>query len=751
MSPLVTGATARIPGLLLLWAGAVSAATLSGYVRGSEDGEPLASAATAVSGGKWGGLTNDRGYFAIRNLPAGRYPVVVTHIGYEAWRDTVEVTDADDLRIVVRLRRETLDLGVEIAVSADRETSQEQERSVQLGYVALAPRQLQSMPALGESDYLRSLQLLPGIQAASDVSSGLYIRGGGPDQTQILLDEIPLYNPSHAFGFFSTFTPDVVRDVQLWKSAYPANYGGNLGAVLDVANRDGNRERFAGRGGLSLVSGRLMLEGPVYAGSWMVAGRRTYLDPVLAAVRASGVDVPGYYFYDLNAKANQQLGAANELTVSGYFGRDDLDFDLGAKTFFNIRWGNRAGTARWTHLFSPALYGQFMAAASEYESTISATLFATPVMFANRIQDLTIKGDLEFFATSDHTLTTGFRVTGYELRFRQFFNQQKQFDLEERPMLLEAFVQEDGRLPTGTHVRLGLRGSWFSEGDRTALMPRLSVSQPLGESLRLKAGGGAYRQYLQLVTTEGFSGGDFWVPLDDSVPETRSWQAAAGLEWEPSHRYKVAVEGYYSDLDGLVVIDNDTVADSDDTRSEDIFKSNGSGYATGIELFAKKRTGRLRGWLGYTLGRTRRTFAEIDGGRSFAPRYDRRHDISLVTSYRAGLWSWGVNFLYATGQAFTPATARYSLRMPATDEVEDLVLAGRRNSARLLPYHRVDVSLRREMTMFSAAAQVYLQIFNLYSRRNEWFVQYDTENPATEPEVVQQLPVIPTLGIEFEF
>lgn len=743
----------RILVVFLVFTVHAEASTIAGYVRSAIDGEQVGLSVVALPDLQLGGLANERGYFAVRKVPDGRHLIVVSHIGYQSYRDTIDVA-GEDVRLDIRLRSEAIDVGVETVITADRDTEVEQERTIQTSFLTIEPQLLQQLPATGEADLLRSLQLLPGIQSASDISSGLYVRGGGPDQTLILLDDIPLYNPSHAFGFFSTFNPEAVRDIQLYKGAYPANYGGNLGAVLDVSNRDGNREQFALSGGVSLVSTRLLAEGPAGDGSWMVSGRRTYLDPVLAAIRSGGTDVPDYFFYDLNTKITQPIGEGGDhLLLSAYFGRDDLDFDLGeAESFFNIRWGNRAAMARWTHLFDPALFGELTISSSEYESTTDLSFFDTPILFQNQIEDLTLNADLEYFRGSQNTITTGLRATKYNFEFVSSFNQKPGVDLHESPTLLELYLQDDVQLSTGTHLRLGVRASRFSEADDVAVMPRFSLSQPVADGWRVKLGGGLYRQHLQLVTTEGFSGGDFWVPLDETVGPASSRQIVAGLEWEPTRKYKVTMEAYYTDLDGLVIIDNNSTVDNNSTRSEDVFKSDGRGHATGIEWFAEKRTGRLRGWVGYTLGRTRRTFDEVDGGRSFAPKYDRRHDVSVVSSYRLGSkWRLSGSFVYATGQAFTPAAARYTLTNPATQVREDLVLAARRNSARLLPYHRLDLSARRQIGFFGGDAEVYLQIFNVYSRRNEWFVQYDADSPDTEPEVVKQLPVVPTFGLEFAF
>ena len=745
----------RVLAAWLLWAGSAPAATLSGFVTDADNGEALSLATVVVEGLQLGAVSNPSGYYAVQQVPGGLHVVSTSHIGYQTQRDTLRFGADEAVRLDVVLVPKPVDIGEEVVVEAER--SEELERATQSSFIALQVEPLQQMPAIGEADLLRSLQLLPGIQSASDISSGLYVRGGGPDQTAILLDNIPLYNPSHLFGFFSTFNPDAIKDVQLYKGAYPAAYGRTLGAVLDVSNREGNRQRFSGRGGVSLIASRLLAEGPVSQGSWMMAGRRTYLEPVFSALRARGVDIPlNYYFYDFNGKVNQRWGD-DTFSVSTYWGQDDLRFDFAdagetaEEAFAEMRWGNRALTAHWKRVFSPALFGHFMAAGSSYESILSFSFFDTPFLITNSIRDLSLKGDLDYFAHRDHTLSLGFLATFFEFRFAQSFNQQDQFDLRQEPVLLSAYMQDEWQAGPLTRLRLGGRGTYFSVGDRLHFMPRLSLSRALSEKVRLKAAAGMYRQYLQLVTTEAFSGGDFWVPLDSTVEPGRSYQGVVGAEWNPVQRYQLSVEAYYTDLANLVVLDNAVAADSEDTRSDDIFKSGGRGWAGGLEVFLQRRTGALTGWVGYTLGWTRRTFPELNEGRTFPPKYDRRHDLSFVVSYKAGDWRLGSNLVYATGQAFTPASARYTMRVPATGVAEDYVLPARRNSARLLPYHRLDISVSRQFGLWGTDSEFYVQVFNLYSRRNEWFVQFDADNPDTEPQVVRQLPIMPTLGFKFAF
>lgn len=735
--------------------------TLSGFVRDRSDGErlPNAAVAIAVADRELGTLTNSEGYYAIPAIPPGTWVVTASYIGYTTHQDTLALTAGQALRWDIELNRQALELG-EVVVEAEA-TAVESDVNQRPSVVAMPVADLQQMAAMAEPDLLRSLQLLPGVQAASDFSSGLYVRGGGPDQTAILLDQMRLYNPSHAFGFFSTFNPDAIKNVTLYKGTYPAQYGGSLSAVLDVQNRDGNRRDFSTRGGVSLITSRLMSEGPLGQGSWMVAGRRTYIDPVLRAVRRSTDDLNGlgYWFYDVNAKVNTQLGPNDNLMLSAYGGNDHLDISASAGSArsdstntlsFGNNWGNGALTGRWTHVFSPALFGRVMALYSRYQSDITLNLFGTPIAVRNRVREVSVQGDLDYFAAAAHTLRAGVGVTffrfDYGVRFDQYENDQLV-----RPYLISAYLQDDWQVTPLTEARLGLRGTYYEEGGHLSLNPRFSLSRVVGEGWRVKLAGGSYRQYLQLVSSEGFSGGDLWLPLDETVEPGRSYQGVAGLEWEPSSRYRLSLETYYTDLANLVVLDEEREENYEPETSEDVFKTGGTGYATGVELFAEKRGGRLTGWLGYTLGWTRRAFPDIDGGQTFPPKYDRRHDVSLTAAYRLDRWTWTANFSYGTGQAYTPPAARYTLRDPASDRPIDRLLAARRNTARLLPYHRLDVGMRWAFGLFGADVDFYLQIFNAYNRRNEWFVQYDPEDATEQPIVVKMLPIVPTFGFDFRF
>ncbi len=751
----------------LLGATTARATSLDGFIRSQEGGESVAFArvslvavapATSSPDSAGGAITltppartlsNAAGYFAIVGIEPGDYRLQVRAIGFKE-RDERVTIGAAARRLDVTL--ETVPFQVP-TVSVRGDSGRFREQDLQSGFSEISAKRLARLPAVGEQDIIRSLQLLPGIQAASDVSSGLYIRGGGPDQTLILLDQIPLYNPTHAFGFFSTFNPSAIKDVALYKGAYPAPYGGRLGAVLDVSNRDGNRNKFHGQGGVSLIAARATLEGPIRDGSWIVSARRTYLDPILAAVRTDSSEIPDYYFYDMNARVNRSLGESDNVMLSGYRGRDDLFLDLDTGSFIDITWGNMAGTARWTHRFSPGLFGNFLVAASRYTSDTEVSIFSTPIRFGNRLLDVSVKADLDWRLGRSHEIDAGLLASRFHFTFDQEFNGVTQPGLDERPTSFALYAEDQWSLSPRATIRPGVRAEGFGERGRWIVEPRLSATVLLNDRVRVKAGGGSYTQHLQLVSTEGFSGADFWVPTDDTAKPGRSWQAVGGVEWRVSEKHAISAESYYTSLRNLVQLDNIREADAQGTTTEELFFTGGTGWASGVELFAEQKTGPLTGWIGYTLGWSRRRWDEVNQGYTFPPKYDRRHDLKIVAEYKRKKWSYGASFLYGTGQAFTPAAARYTLTEPATGLTpeDDLLLPGPKNSARLLPYNRLDLSFTRHGHLFGAKAEYFLQIFNVYSRRNEWFVQYDTKSPDTEPEVTHQLPVVPTIGLNFEF
>ena len=740
--------------VLLLLAGSPAwAAELSGRVRDAESGEPLgfvnvqaralAPEAATITRGTLGAAD---GTYRLTGMPAGRWVIRFSRVGHDVREDSLLVSeDRANIWDVTLVPRALLGKGVLVQAQRYAEI-----REIQTGFVTLDPEALADLPGVVEADPVRVLELLPGVQTASDYSSGLYVRGGGPDQTLVLLDQVPVYNPTHAFGFFSTFNTDALQDVNLYKGAYPARYGGRLGAVLDVRSRDGGTKEFAGGAGISLIAARATAGGPVGGGSWTASLRRTYLEPLLSVLRRTNDNIPSYYFYDGNARVTLPA-AGGRLTFTGYGGRDNLRLDIDADNTLELRWGNTLGSLGWGRNFGERGYLRLQGSWSEYESQSSILALTTPIEFSNHIRDAAFRAEASRLGDA-HKLTAGLETSLYDVRYEQTFNSESQIDYHKTPFELAIFVEDEWRLRPETEIQTGLRLG-FIEGERVLWEPRLAVSQRLDERVRVKLGAGMYHQYLQLVSTEALSAADFYVPLDKTVRPGRSWQSVVGVEFQPDDAWRTSLETYFSGLGDLVTLNNDLPAGVQVNNAADVFYTGGEGWASGVELFAEKRRGKVTGWFGYGLGWTRRTFSQLNGGDPFPPKYDRRHDLNLVAQTRRGKWKFGGNFVYATGQAFTPAAGRYAVRNPATGDYpsDPQLLPGTKNSARLLPYNRLDLSVARDFSLFGLPAEWFVQIFNVYSRRNEWFVQYDTSGDVIEASVVPMLPVVPSLGLNFKF
>lgn len=688
------------------------------------------------------------GAFSFSPVSDGRYILRSARVGYAIREDSL-VIDADREYVLDPLLTVQPVQMEEVRVEA-RATPKKEE--TQTGFVSMRAEQLSSLPGIAEGDPVRTLTLIPGVKAASDFSSALYVRGGGPDQTLVLLDGATVYNPTHAFGFFSTFNADATGDVNLYKGAYPVEHDGRLGAVLDVRSRPATARDVSGKVGITTIASRLSLDGGLGRASWNLSGRRTHLDPLLDAIRSQGEDVPDYYFYDLNGKLAVPAGGGR-FEFSGYTGGDDLGFEPDDETFLDLDWGNTVLAASFVRALSERMVASVRASWSEYQSNTTATVFSTPVAFENEIQDLSASAELKWSPGLRHTVTAGVEASGYDVSFRQDFNLASLVDYRRTPAEAAMFVSDRFTPWAETTIDAGLRVRYIDDGDRWLAEPRVSLAQLVGETVRVKFGGGIYHQYLQLVATELISAADFYVPLDETADVGRSWQLVGGVDWRWRPEWLFSVEGYYTDLENLALFDNSNPGTSDVATADDLFYLGGDGYATGLELFLRRDMGVLTGWFGYTLGWTRRTFDEVNGGDEFPPKYDRRHDLSAVAEYKRGKWRFSGALVYATGQAFTPVSGRYSLVNPNTGVLpEDIqLLYADKNSARLLPYNRLDVGVARDFSLFGARAEWLVEVFNLYSRRNEWFVQYNRDEDVVDAEVIRMLPIIPSIGVNVWF
>jgi hypothetical protein len=717
-------------------------ASLSGYVTDSQTGETVLGANVYLRGTTIGVVTNTSGYYIISGIRPGTYTVVWSFIGYREMTRDITFEPGDRQRLDIELTPTDLALE-ELVVQADAFADERQA----IGSAQVSTQLVRQVPSVLQADVFRSLQLLPGIKAASDFSSGLYIRGGSPDQTLILLDRTTVYNPTHFFGFFSTFNPDAIKDIRLYKGTYPAEYGGRLGSVVDIYNKDGNRNRMAGTLSLGLLSSRASIEGPYAKGSYMLAFRRSTLEPVLAVLRNQVDNVPdGFYFYDINGKLNFDANENNRFSVAFYSGVDDVKFPFGEDLRFNLNYGNRTLSSTWTHILTPQIFTNLTVTGSQYFSTPRFEFGGTVFGRNNFVDDYSVKGDLEWMPDDRHSVRAGIWAGNLTLRLRDRFDGLETLNSRIQTQYAAFYIQDRWRPHTRWSINAGLRGNYFTRGNYLRFDPRLSVDFQANSRLKLQAAWGRYHQFLTLITNEAFSGFDVWLTTADGVRPAWGDQYGLGLKYIPQSQYNLEFELYYRNMRDLFELDP-RVPDAAGLDYADLFRF-GEGYAYGLEVLLEKTTGRLNGFIGYTYGNTRRRFENYNNSNFYPPKFDRTHDVNLVANYNLSRrWMITGVFSYATGQAYTEPLGRTQIRDPFGTLPTDPFVVGRVNASRLPAYHRLDLSATYFSTFFGLGnSELQIQVINAYSRRNIWFYNFDLEENPPQRTEVPLLPVIPSLS-----
>ena len=728
----------------------VKPASISGFVRDATNSEPLPYANVYLDGTRFGSLTSLRGYFVIPHLEEGRYLFTVSLLGYERWQRELRLRAGQDTVLAIALTPVAIQMG-EVTRTAQRERF---EREVQISTTSLSMRQLQQVPTLAEADVFRTLQLLPGVVSRSDFSSQLYVRGGSPDQNLVLLDGVSVYNPFHLGGVFSTFNVDAIKELEFLSGGFPVEYGGRLSSVLSITNREGDARSYGGVASISLLSARAMVEGPIPAGSFLIAGRRTYFDQVF---KKSDYAFP-YYFYDFQGKINLDLSHRHRLTFSGFYGDDVLDFSSEAEDEDELDvdldwvWGNRTTSLNWRYIIRPDLFAETLLSHSRFKNRLSAVVSSSGsanLALNNEIDDYSARTDFNYFGLSGHTIKLGGAYSDLDFTYGISINDYQLFSYSSRPALFALYAQDHWQLYPRLMLKAGARAEHYSLGDRWFLSPRLGVQYQLTSNLALKASFGHYTQYLTTVASgeQNFAFMDLWLPINASYDPQTARHYVAGLEWWLPHELIFTFEGYYKTFSGLLDLNEQGIA-SDPT--DDYFIAEGT--ARGVELMVKRQTGNLQGWLGYTWSRTRRQSGMI----SYYPKYDQRHAFHLVLNYTLGRgWTLGTVFSYGSGMPYTPMPGKYmhyewrldenALKGELTDR------PGGRNSARYPLYHRMDLSLRKQGRLFGISTSPYLQIINLYNHKNVFFYFWDHDVNPSRLTTVTMFPLLPTVGVDFAF
>ncbi|MEI8135080.1 MAG: TonB-dependent receptor [bacterium] len=724
-------------------------ATISGFVTDSASGETIVGARVRIRALKIGAVSNKSGYYTLHVPTDEDVMIEVSSVGYQSITEQMKFSENENIRRNFMMRVESIK-GNEVTVEAVRNRVQE----TQISQVTIAAKQVHDIPRAGEADLFRILQLLPGVQTSSEISSGLYIRGGSPDQNLILLNGTVLYNPSHFFGFFSTFNPDAIKDVELIKGGFPAEYGGRLSAVLSVTDIDGDRNTTKGKFSLGLISSRATIETPVGSGALVLSGRRTYIDVVLkAAGLQDQLELPAYYFYDLNAKITQNPSPNDKISLSGYLGSDHLDF-AASNVVNNITmgWGNKAAALEWTHIFGNDLFSKIDINASNFSSGFTFGSSTQPFRWDNAINDYTARFSLEYNPNDRNSIRTGIQGTVYHTRLKiQVGDNPASADLSQTPFYGALYVQDEWKPSLFSTdplaITAGLRLDKISSNSEIGIDPRLSLRYIINPSFSIKASYGIYHQYLKLASNQLISVFDIWSPTDEIQGPQRADQYVLGISTAPWENYTFEIETYYKKMYNLAELRPNIR--SANSLEDVLFVGNGKSY--GVEFFLQKQVGRLTGWFGYTLAWTWRTFPDINQGKEYPPTYDRRNDFNLVLTYMLNdRWTLGTTATYGTGQAYTQITA---LAPNFENPAHTIPIEGDKNSLRLPPYNRLDLSATHHFSLFSKTrnAEFDIDIYNVYNYRNVWISQVDQSGNPAQIKYVRLLPILPTVSISVQF
>lgn len=749
--------------------------TISGFVRDATNGEPLIAATIVVVGHPLGTITNESGYYVLPRVPAGDIELMFTYIGFEPLPQQITLSAGANARTDVRLRSQAVQ-AQETVIRADSMRTAESLYRKPISEVRLQAQQINSMPQVAESDLLRALQSLPGVLPLSDFSSALYVRGGTPDQNLYMIDGTDVYNPEHTFGIFSTFNTDAIKQAELSKGGFGAQYGGRLSSVLSVTNLEGNREEFEGTAAISLLSAKSTLQMPLgERGSLSGSLRRTYFDQTIAKTID---DVPDYYFYDGNIKAFMELTDRDQLTLSAYGGRDFLDVifnsDASAETGFSVDWGNKTGSARWTRVITPKTFGHLWVTGSRFSSDF--LLEIADVVERNFVSDITVKGEFESHRSPRLITRFGFERKDLNVLFRQDFPEGL-IEVNHRPEHYVAYSQVAWRPTTRWELEGGLRYNRFaSDKTFTDLAPRLALKHRLTDTINLRASGGIYYQYLHRIPR--FIATDIWVASNEDLNRSRAKHAIIGYQQELKNNFQFEIETYWKDyseiyqfnqtfLTELMETSHDIDGNPVFTNVEGLFNA-GDGTSVGMELMLRKDSGALTGWAAYSLARTQYRFSGVNADRDFTPRHDRTHvvnlvaNVDLVNAWRKvheqpklgsrGPWRLSSSFVYGSGQPITEPGSGYFTRVSPTQPGTMLRYAPTViNNVRLPAYVRLDMSLTWTRQIGTWTVAPYIQLFNAGNRGNVWFVDYDYRNGLPDVDAVSMFPMLPTIGVNLTF
>ena len=703
---------------------------ISGFVSDSSSGEALIGANVFLYETRQGMATDINGYYIIQDIVPGNYTIMVSYIGFDMYKQKTRLSDDESKKVNINLVEQVVQL-TEIEVTAEK---LQRRNNIQPSKISLSPRMMKAAPALAEPDLFRTIQALPGVLTTSEFSTGLVIRGGNTDQNLIMLDGITVYNPSHLGGVFSNFIVDGVKEAELIKGAYNAEYGGRLSAVLNVISREGNKNKFKGKVNLSLLSAQTTLEGPFYKGAWVLSGRRTYFDLVLPKVLPDNINVniPPYYFYDIQSHVFSDITSKDRISLSYYSGIDDLFFD----TFgLDGRWGNNTVSGHYRRVFSERLVGNILIANSRFFTEFGLGGDNGLVSY-NEIDDKTLSADFSWFKSSNSTVKFGAQLKKLGFEYTNKFQDSTQFQIKTEPLEFAQYIKLKYKSNNLFIIEPGLRLNLYDVYP-DSLFPdlRLGLKYIITDNRYLNFSVGNYHQFISTFQDD-FNPSilDNWIAADTSVSPGKSMQVVLGYEEYIKNMYKIQVEGYYKDLKNLLTYEEKRSTTDAQVSDESLANivTPADGYAYGLELFGQKMSGKLSGWVAYTYSVSRKIMNSIyaDGEQEYYTNWDRTHAFSVLGNYQFNTkWETNWRFALQSGQAYTPIMGYYVQKFPESPEELFRTIPGTRNSGRYEPYSRLDIGVVYHAKIGKTNVDFFFQIINTLNRSNTFRKIYSLGSP----------------------
>ncbi len=749
--------------------------TISGVVEDGSTGERLLGAFVLDSLNMKGTSTNYYGFYSI-SLPAGQVKLVFSFVGYNITLINTYLTR--DTSIDIKLFPKMMD---EVIVTTARRNV---IGSPQMGLIQLSSQQIKNLPTLmGEADIIKTIQLLPGVKGGTEGTSGLYVRGGAPDQNLILLDGVPVYNPNHLFGFFSVFNSNAIQSFTLLKGGFPARYGGRLSSVVDIKMKEGNSKNYSGIFSIGLLSSTALIEGPIKTDttSFIVSARRTYLDVIpFIILKIKGEDeMGGYYFYDINAKINHKFSNQSRLYYSIYTGEDKFYYNIKnslSKINNSSGWGNSIHALRWNYVFTDQLFANFTGTFSNYKFFIRSSYVNKEkdndryfMEYSSGIRDWGTKADFDYIPSTSHYIRFGGSyiyhhfnpgITAIELKDEESLNIDTAIgNYAIYAHEYSAYIEDEFDINNYIKINAGGHFSFFKvKGSRYfSIQPRVGGRWLINPNLSFKGSIVQMKQYIQLLTSANIGlPTDLWVPCTNKISPLEAWQYSVGLTYSPSDEYEITLETYYKEMNNIIEYKEGASLFSYSNNWEDKVEK-GKGWSRGIEILILRKMGEINGWIGYTLSKTDRQFENISFGKRFPYKYDIRHAVSVALILKTtSKTDVGVTWQFSSGTAAT--LGEQQIAHPQIYQryyyFSPIEYIGQRNNYRMPAYHRLDINLNFNKNLKRGSRTFTFGIYNVYNRKNPFFIliEKDLNNPSKN--VIKQyslFPILPYLSFTYKF